>query len=77
MPRGRGVDRLRRAQARAHQSRNSERGSENLAEQDTFRERMGALFAGPPTGQFAIPTLSDLIDRVERLERLLARRDTE
>jgi hypothetical protein len=36
-----------------------------------FRAEMGALFACEPTGQLAIPTLDDALERIAVIERRL------
>lgn len=43
-----------------------------LARDEDFRRGMTALFEEAPQGRYEIPTLADLIDRVEQLEERLA-----
>ena len=49
--------------------------AEQRAKQKRFRQQMTSLFGGSPTGSYVIPTLADLIERVEALEARLMRDD--
>ena len=42
-------------------------------ESEAFTREMTALFRGEPGGRLALPTLADLVERVERLEATLKR----
>jgi hypothetical protein len=55
--------------------RPSSPSARDLASDAQFRERMGALFAGPPSGIATIPTLDAVIERLDALEARIARRD--
>jgi hypothetical protein len=55
--------------------RPSSPSARDLASDAQFRERMGALFAGAPSGIATIPTLDAVIDRLDALEAQIARRD--
>ena len=55
--------------------RPSSPSARDLASDAQFRKRMGALFAGAPSGIATIPTLDAVIDRLDALEAQIARRD--
>ena len=46
--------------------------AERLAREQDFGEEMKVLFEGEPAGRYLVPTLADLIERVESLETRLA-----
>jgi len=50
-------------------------GARDLYNDPEFRERMRTLFAGEPSGIATIPTLDDVIERLEALEARLRKSD--
>lgn len=47
--------------------------AEALAENDEFAEEVRAMLEGEPTGTVEVPTLSEALSRIERLEKQVGR----